>query len=63
MILSCRMLIPANERGQFDSMVMPFELEAYEILKSRSGKQECQSSPDLETLNPVASSRSSFDGI
>jgi hypothetical protein len=41
------MLIPANERGQFDSMVMPFELEAYEILKSRSGKQDCQSSPAL----------------
>lgn len=33
------MLIPTTELGQFDSMVMPFELEAYDILKSRSGKQ------------------------
>lgn len=33
------MLIPTSELGRFDSMVMPFELEAYDILKSRSGKQ------------------------
>ncbi|XP_035848109.1 PDZ domain-containing protein 7a isoform X1 [Sander lucioperca] len=31
-----RMLIPTTELGRFDSMVMPFELEAYDILKSRS---------------------------
>lgn len=36
---TCRMLIPTTELGQFDSMVMPFELEAYDVLKSRSGKQ------------------------
>ena len=35
----CRMLIPTTELGRFDSMVMPFELEAYDILKSRSCKQ------------------------
>lgn len=34
----CRMLIPTTEVARFDSMVMPFELEAYDILKSRSGK-------------------------
>lgn len=33
------MLIPTAELGRFDSMVMPFELEAYNILKNRSGKQ------------------------
>ncbi|KAF7220026.1 tyrosine-protein phosphatase non-receptor type 13-like [Nothobranchius furzeri] len=31
-----RMLIPTTELGRFDSMVMPYELEAYDILKSRS---------------------------
>ncbi|XP_039640570.1 PDZ domain-containing protein 7a isoform X3 [Perca fluviatilis] len=31
-----RMLIPTTELGRFDSMVMPFELEAYDVLKSRS---------------------------
>lgn len=36
----CRMLIPTTELGRFDSMVMPFELEAYDILKSRSSKQK-----------------------
>lgn len=35
----CRMLIPMTELGRFDSMVLPFELEAYDILKSRSGMQ------------------------
>lgn len=34
-----RMLIPTTELGRFDSMVMPFELEAYDVLKSRSCKQ------------------------
>lgn len=33
------MLIPTTELGRFDSMVMPFELEAYDILKSRSCKR------------------------
>lgn len=36
--LPVRMLIPTTELGRFDSMVMPFELEAYDILKSRSCK-------------------------
>lgn len=36
----CRMLIPTTELGRFDSMVMPFELQAYDALKSRSGKEE-----------------------
>nr|XP_015203174.1 PREDICTED: PDZ domain-containing protein 7 [Lepisosteus oculatus] len=31
-----RTLIPPTDLGRFDSMVMPFELEAYDILKSRS---------------------------
>lgn len=31
------MLIPTTELARFDSMIMPFELEAYEILRSRSG--------------------------
>lgn len=34
------MLIPTTELGRFDCMVMPFELEAYDILKSRSCKQK-----------------------
>lgn len=38
-LILCRMLIPTTELGRFDNMVMPFELEAYHILKSRSGKQ------------------------
>lgn len=38
--ISSRMLIPTTELGRFDSMVMPFELEAYDILKSRSCKQK-----------------------
>lgn len=36
------MLIPTTELGRFDGMVMPFELEAYNILKSRSGKNKIQ---------------------
>ncbi|MEQ2208853.1 hypothetical protein XENOCAPTIV_017461, partial [Xenoophorus captivus] len=34
------MLIPTAALGRFDSLVMPFELEAYDILKSRSSKQK-----------------------
>lgn len=37
--LLCRMIIPPTDQGRFDSMVLPFELEAYDILKSRSGKK------------------------
>lgn len=28
-----------TDLGRFDSMVMPVELEAYEVLKSRAGQQ------------------------
>lgn len=38
--ISSRMLIPTTELGRFDSMVMPFELEAYDILKSHSCKHK-----------------------
>uniref|UniRef100_A0A3P9DS72 PDZ domain-containing protein 7 n=1 Tax=Maylandia zebra TaxID=106582 RepID=A0A3P9DS72_9CICH len=40
-----RMLIPMTELGRFDSMVMPFELEAYDILKSRSSRSPALRSP------------------
>ncbi|XP_019221805.1 PDZ domain-containing protein 7a [Oreochromis niloticus] len=40
-----RMLIPTTELGRFDSMVMPFELEAYDILKSRSSRSPALRSP------------------
>lgn len=36
------MLIPTSDLGRFDSVVLPIELEAYEILKSRSGEQKQQ---------------------
>ncbi|XP_059929840.1 PDZ domain-containing protein 7a [Gadus macrocephalus] len=60
-----RMLIPANERGQFDSMVMPFELEAYEILKSRSVRSPALRSPRGGTprrhlITPVPDYRGGF---
>ena len=31
--------VPPSDVVQFDNMVVPFELEAYEILKSRSGEK------------------------
>uniref|UniRef100_A0A3B4A685 PDZ domain-containing protein n=1 Tax=Periophthalmus magnuspinnatus TaxID=409849 RepID=A0A3B4A685_9GOBI len=31
-----RMLIPTSELSRFDTMVMPFELEAYDVLKSQT---------------------------
>lgn len=34
------MLMPTTELGRFDSMVIPFELEAYDILKSRTGEKK-----------------------
>lgn len=37
-----RMIIPPTDLGRFDSMVLPFELEAYDILKNRSGKKMFQ---------------------
>ncbi|XP_062851179.1 PDZ domain-containing protein 7a [Trichomycterus rosablanca] len=40
-----RMIIPPTDVGRFDSMVMPFELEAYDILKSRSVRSPALRSP------------------
>uniref|UniRef100_A0A8C9U5V9 PDZ domain containing 7a n=1 Tax=Scleropages formosus TaxID=113540 RepID=A0A8C9U5V9_SCLFO len=40
-----RILIHPTEMGHFDSMVLPFELEAYEILKSRSFRSPALRSP------------------
>ncbi|KAJ0067125.1 hypothetical protein NL108_012839, partial [Boleophthalmus pectinirostris] len=40
-----RMLIPTSELSRFDSMVMPFELEAYDVLKSRSLRSPALRSP------------------
>ncbi|CAL8298768.1 unnamed protein product [Merluccius merluccius] len=60
-----RMLIPANDRGRFDSMVMPFELEAYDILKSRSVRSPALRSPRGGTprrhlITPVPDYRGGF---
>uniref|UniRef100_A0A8C6UXH6 PDZ domain containing 7a n=1 Tax=Neogobius melanostomus TaxID=47308 RepID=A0A8C6UXH6_9GOBI len=40
-----RMLIPTSDLNRFDSMVMPFELEAYDVLKSRSLRSPALRSP------------------
>ncbi|XP_067277668.1 PDZ domain-containing protein 7a [Pseudorasbora parva] len=40
-----RMIIPPTDLGRFDSMVVPFELEAYDILKSRSARSPVLRSP------------------
>ncbi|XP_063047360.1 PDZ domain-containing protein 7a [Engraulis encrasicolus] len=40
-----RAIIPPTDVSQFDSMVVPFELEAYEILKSRSVRSPALRSP------------------
>ncbi|MBN3321897.1 PDZD7 protein, partial [Atractosteus spatula] len=40
-----RTLIPPTDLGRFDSIVMPFELEAYDILKSRSVRSPALRSP------------------
>ncbi|XP_054456654.1 PDZ domain-containing protein 7-like [Anoplopoma fimbria] len=60
-----RMLIPTTELGQFDSMVMPFELEAYEILKSRSVRSPALRSPRSGTprrhlITPIPDYRGGF---
>lgn len=33
------MLIPTSGLGRFDSLVIPYELEAYDNLKNRTSKQ------------------------
>ncbi|XP_068578102.1 PDZ domain-containing protein 7a [Cebidichthys violaceus] len=60
-----RMLIPTTELGQFDSMVMPFELEAYDILKSRSARSPALRSPRSGTprrhlITPIPDYRGGF---
>ncbi|KAM4606945.1 PDZ domain-containing protein 7a [Polymixia lowei] len=60
-----RMLIPATELGRFDSMVMPFELEAYDILKSRSARSPALHSPRRGTprrhlITPIPDYRGGF---
>ncbi|XP_029962533.1 PDZ domain-containing protein 7a [Salarias fasciatus] len=60
-----RMLIPTTELGRFDSMVMPFELEAYDILKSRSLRSPALRSPRGGTprrhlITPIPDSRGGF---
>ncbi|KAK5854046.1 hypothetical protein PBY51_015150 [Eleginops maclovinus] len=60
-----RMLIPTTELGRFDSMVMPFELEAYDILKSRSVRSPVLRSPRSGTprrhlITPVPDYRGGF---
>ncbi|XP_029305882.1 LOW QUALITY PROTEIN: PDZ domain-containing protein 7a [Cottoperca gobio] len=60
-----RMLIPTTELGRFDSMVMPFELEAYDILKSRSIRSPALRSPRSGTprrhlITPVPDYRGGF---
>ncbi|XP_034408316.1 PDZ domain-containing protein 7a [Cyclopterus lumpus] len=60
-----RMLIPTTELGQFDSMVMPFELEAYDILKSRSVRSPALRSPRSGTprrhlITPIPDYRGGF---
>ncbi|KAJ8418092.1 hypothetical protein AAFF_G00138010 [Aldrovandia affinis] len=40
-----RMLIHPTDLGRFDSMVVPFELEAYDVLKSRSVRSPVLRSP------------------
>ncbi|KAK1905846.1 PDZ domain containing protein 7 [Dissostichus eleginoides] len=60
-----RMLIPTSELGRFDSMVMPFELEAYDILKSRSVRSPALRSPRSGTprrhlITPVPDYRGGF---
>ncbi|XP_045927373.1 PDZ domain-containing protein 7-like [Micropterus dolomieu] len=60
-----RMLIPTTELGRFDSMVMPFELEAYDILKSRSVRSPALRSPRGGTprrhlITPIPDYRGGF---
>ncbi|XP_034041360.1 PDZ domain-containing protein 7-like [Thalassophryne amazonica] len=56
-----RMLIPTTELAQFDSMVMPFELEAYDILKRRSALHSPQSGvPRRHLITPIPDYRGGF---
>ncbi|KAI3363229.1 hypothetical protein L3Q82_011855 [Scortum barcoo] len=60
-----RMLVPTTELGRFDSMVMPFELEAYDILKNRSVRSPALRSPRSGTprrhlITPIPDYRGGF---
>uniref|UniRef100_A0A3P9HLI6 PDZ domain-containing protein 7 n=1 Tax=Oryzias latipes TaxID=8090 RepID=A0A3P9HLI6_ORYLA len=60
-----RMLIPTTELCHFDNVVMPFELEAYEILKNRSMRSPALRSPLRGTprrhlITPVPDNRGGF---
>uniref|UniRef100_A0A3Q3ERF6 PDZ domain containing 7a n=1 Tax=Labrus bergylta TaxID=56723 RepID=A0A3Q3ERF6_9LABR len=60
-----RMLIPTAELSRFDSMVMPFELEAYNVLKSRSVRSPALRSPRGGTprrhlITPIPDFRGGF---
>ncbi|XP_049456236.1 PDZ domain-containing protein 7a [Epinephelus fuscoguttatus] len=60
-----RMLMPSSELGRFDSMVMPFELEAYDTLKSRSVRSPALRSPRSGTprrhlITPIPDYRGGF---
>ncbi|KAL0964612.1 hypothetical protein UPYG_G00326440 [Umbra pygmaea] len=65
LIREIRMLVPPTELSLFDSMVRPFELEAYEILKSRSLRSSALRSPRSGTprrhlITPVPDYRGGF---
>ncbi|XP_028323869.1 PDZ domain-containing protein 7a isoform X1 [Gouania willdenowi] len=60
-----RMLIPTSQLGQFDSMVMPFELQAYDVLKNRLSRSPALRSPRTGTprrhlITPVPDFRGGF---
>ncbi|XP_077437574.1 PDZ domain-containing protein 7-like isoform X2 [Vanacampus margaritifer] len=60
-----RMLIPPSELGRFDSMVMPFEVHAYNLLKSpvvRSPvlRSPCCGTPRRQLVTPVPDFRGGF---
>uniref|UniRef100_A0AAV2JPV7 PDZ domain-containing protein n=1 Tax=Knipowitschia caucasica TaxID=637954 RepID=A0AAV2JPV7_KNICA len=57
-----RMLIPPAELSRFDSLVMPFELEAYDVLKSRSLRSPALRSPHTgrprrQLITPIPGAR------
>ncbi|XP_012989661.3 PDZ domain-containing protein 7 [Esox lucius] len=65
LIREIRILVAPTELGRFDSMVMPFELQAYEILKSRSLRSPALRSPRSGTprrhlMTPVPDYRGGF---
>ncbi|TRY85631.1 hypothetical protein DNTS_008792 [Danionella cerebrum] len=61
-----RTIMPPTDLGRFDSMVLPFELEAYDILKSRSVRSPVLRSPRLagtprrHLITPIPDYRGGF---